>query len=128
MVEQVQHEILEKPITVYNFEVADFHTYYVGDTEVLVHNDCDNYNYGGAKNQANATKRGWNDRMINEAIANGKKGSSINMANNELCSVYTYPGRPDQYVVIENSSRNIVQFSDFSDWGWKPDPRIVWDP
>ena len=44
MVEQVQHEILEAPITVYNFEVADFHTYYVGDTEVLVYNDCDGTN------------------------------------------------------------------------------------
>ena len=40
VVEQVQHEILESPITVYNFEVADFHTYYVGDTGVLVHNKC----------------------------------------------------------------------------------------
>lgn len=40
VVEQVQHEIFESPVTVYNFEVADFHTYYVGDTGVLVHNKC----------------------------------------------------------------------------------------
>ena len=40
VVEQVQHELLESPETTYNFEVADFHTYYVGDTEVLVHNAC----------------------------------------------------------------------------------------
>ncbi len=39
-VEKVQHEILEEPITVYNFEVADFHTYYVGKSAVLVHNTC----------------------------------------------------------------------------------------
>ena len=39
-VEKVQHEILETPITVYNFEVADFHTYYVGISAVLVHNTC----------------------------------------------------------------------------------------
>ena len=39
-VEKVQHEILEAPITVYNFEVADFHTYYVGKNAVLVHNTC----------------------------------------------------------------------------------------
>ena len=37
---RVQHELLEMPVTVYNFEVEDFHTYYVGDTEVLVHNQC----------------------------------------------------------------------------------------
>ncbi len=40
VVEKVQHEILEQPIKVYNFEVEDFHTYYVGDTGVLVHNEC----------------------------------------------------------------------------------------
>ena len=40
VVEQVQHELLESPETTYNFEVEDFHTYYVGDTYVLVHNQC----------------------------------------------------------------------------------------
>ena len=40
IIEQVQHELLETPVTVYNFEVDDFHTYYVGDTSVLVHNKC----------------------------------------------------------------------------------------
>lgn len=49
IVEQVQHEILEHPIKVYNFEVEDFHTYYVGDSSVLVHNVC------GAKNTSDQT-------------------------------------------------------------------------
>ena len=40
VVEQVQHELLESPETTYNFEVEDYHTYYVGNTEVLVHNMC----------------------------------------------------------------------------------------
>lgn len=39
-VEWVQHEILESPIEVYNFEVEDFHTYFVGENSILVHNDC----------------------------------------------------------------------------------------
>ena len=39
-VEWVQHEILESPIKVYNFEVEDFHTYFVGECGVLVHNEC----------------------------------------------------------------------------------------
>ena len=38
--EKVRHELLESPVTVYNFEVADFHTYYVGELSVLVHNTC----------------------------------------------------------------------------------------
>ena len=39
VVEKVQHEILEEPITVYNFQVEDYHTYYVA-SGVLVHNSC----------------------------------------------------------------------------------------
>ena len=42
-VEKVQHELLEEPVKVYNFEVENFHTYYVGtDVQVLVHNMCAN--------------------------------------------------------------------------------------
>ena len=39
-IEAVHHEKLAKPIQVYNFEVDDFHTYYVGPACVLVHNAC----------------------------------------------------------------------------------------
>lgn len=42
-VEFVQHEILESPIKVYNFEVEEFHTYFVGECGVLVHNDCTDF-------------------------------------------------------------------------------------
>ena len=38
IVENVVTEKLEEPVKVYNFEVADFHTYYVGENSVLVHN------------------------------------------------------------------------------------------
>ena len=40
VVEKVQHEILEAPVTVYNFQVQDYHTYYVSQMCVLVHNTC----------------------------------------------------------------------------------------
>lgn len=40
VVEKIQHEILEAPITVYNFQVEDYHTYYVSNADVLVHNSC----------------------------------------------------------------------------------------
>ena len=39
VVEKIQHEILETPVTVYNFQVEDYHTYYVANG-VLVHNSC----------------------------------------------------------------------------------------
>ena len=39
-IEKTQLETQKLPVTVYNFEVEDFHTYYVGDESVLVHNSC----------------------------------------------------------------------------------------
>lgn len=40
VVEKVQHEILEAPINVFNFQVKDYHNYYVTTSGVLVHNSC----------------------------------------------------------------------------------------
>ncbi len=37
-VEAVSSHTLQEPVTVYNFEVEDLHTYFVGDCGVLVHN------------------------------------------------------------------------------------------
>ena len=37
-------EELSEPETTYNFEVRDFHTYYVGKQSVLVHNFCEKAN------------------------------------------------------------------------------------
>ena len=54
-VEWVQHEILESPIKVYNFEVQDFHTYFVGESSVLVHNAC---SYHSKKLRENMEKEG----------------------------------------------------------------------
>ena len=39
-VEDVEKNELDEPVTVYNFNVMDYHTYYVGESEVLVHNKC----------------------------------------------------------------------------------------
>lgn len=39
-VEDISNEGLEEPVTVYNFEVADFHTYFVGENGIFVHNYC----------------------------------------------------------------------------------------
>ena len=39
-IDGIQVEELSTPETTYNFEVEDFHTYYVSDDKVLVHNDC----------------------------------------------------------------------------------------
>ena len=38
--DKIEIEKLDAPETTYNFEVADFHTYYVSASNVLVHNKC----------------------------------------------------------------------------------------
>lgn len=64
IVEQVQHEILEAPVTVYNFEVEDFHTYYVSDSAILVHN-----NRIGV--EAEALRRQMSSSLIYETVRYG---------------------------------------------------------
>ena len=44
-VEGVWEEVQDKKVPVYNFEVADYHTYFVSELGVLVHNTCS----GGGK-------------------------------------------------------------------------------
>ena len=40
LIEKIEVELTDKPTTVYNFQVEDFHTYYVGENGVWVHNKC----------------------------------------------------------------------------------------
>ena len=79
IVEQVQHEILESLVTVYNFQVAENHTYYVGRVGIGVHNDMKctqpggsgengsasiNYTYDPQKIGKQMGKRGWTEETI----------------------------------------------------------------
>ena len=43
MVENFDVELTGKPVTVYNFQVEDYHTYHVSGFGVLVHNAGDDY-------------------------------------------------------------------------------------
>ena len=56
VVEQVQHELLESPETTYNFEVKDFHTYYVGEQGIFTHNMCKK---AQIKNPSKSESRVW---------------------------------------------------------------------
>ena len=66
IIEKVEVEKLTEAETTYNFEVADFHTYYVTEKDVLVHNDCitdklsaisDKYGIGKCVEAANEMER-----------------------------------------------------------------------
>lgn len=61
-VESIEIEVLDEPVFVYNFEVEDWHTYFVGELSILVHNMCevaDGSNYSNLvdSNSVGAGKR-----------------------------------------------------------------------
>lgn len=82
-VEWVQHEILESPIKVYNFEVEEFHTYFVGENGVFVHNGCGDdlvkEPHGNSKESKKA-QHGYEiyDSTNNEPVKTGISGSMLN--------------------------------------------------
>ena len=73
VVEKVQHEILESPVIVYNFQVADYHTYYVGTCTVLVHNVC-----GANPPSKGVGNKGWvGDKTWRENVSTVADGGTI---------------------------------------------------
>ena len=62
VIEEIRVQKLRAPETTYNFEVEDYHTYYVSNDKVLVHNRC-----------ATAIK---NDKTISrDIVGDGKYGT-----------------------------------------------------
>ena len=84
IVEKIQHEILESPIKVYNFEVEGFHTYFVGDDDVLVHNMCKTSKI----TKVNAGRQGRQKQL--EKIAHDSKISKT--LRNEMINRYKQKG------------------------------------
>ena len=90
VVEQVQHELLESPETTYNFEVEDYHTYYVGNTEVLVHNQCDvkanKTEVHHVVEQCQKTKSGFSNAQIQ---ASSNKVTLDYSVHRKICGFYS---------------------------------------
>ena len=81
-IKKIEIEKLEKPETTYNFEVADFHTYYVGENGILVHNTCD-IKYSDLPDDAKAaydaySKNGWQGNVKGQTTNAGGKWGNIN--------------------------------------------------
>ncbi len=76
VVEKIQHEILESPIHVYNFQVAGDHTYYVSSIGVLTHNSCNHNNAWASERRSH-----WRQRSKSVTL-NGDYGNFIATTNN----------------------------------------------
>ena len=81
IIENIKVEQLSEPETTYNFEVEDFHTYYVSDSNVLVHNMCKQEIVAGNED-------GWNAKVSVGGEANHKTPHAhVNWKNQKLASV-----------------------------------------
>lgn len=72
-------EVLDEPVLVYNLEVEDFHSYFVGCVPVLVHNVCHNP-YGKKGGSAHQQKT---QDVINDISSRNTNGSR-NFAKNKI--------------------------------------------
>ena len=74
-------EQLDEPVIVYNFEVQDFHTYYVTDAGVLVHNANKYVTDDNGAEENKKTKwqyqKEWHDKRVNEIFNNPNKGKTF---------------------------------------------------
>ena len=73
-VDAIDQEKLTESVKVYNFEVEDFHTYFVGKTSILVHNVCSG-NHGNA--WKNERRKYWREQgKLYQNNANGQLSES----------------------------------------------------
>ena len=70
-IDSIGIEALLEPEVTYNFEVADYHTYYVGECNVLVHNMCrsDKYKIANKDSAGRRTPGRRTPNNLNEELA-----------------------------------------------------------
>ncbi len=116
VVEQVQHELLESPETTYNFEVEEFHTYYVGENPILVHNTgCGNKLDSRTVAGPEDVGRYKNVRIDVEVGGSGKP--NIHMTARGLEKMYynngTFPTAPRKLVNSEFVKKGLAKAFDY---------------
>ena len=119
----VEVEELESPVTVYNFEVEDYHTYYVADIGVLVHNDC---SVGGKAikvgTQADLPGR-------NGAFRAAKRDAKIPV-NQQPYDIVKEPMRTAEYEgghIIKDSNGNIIETKEYYFKNYDGDTIVIQD-
>ena len=112
-------EKLAEPIKVYNLEIQDFHTYFVGDTSILVHNRCGDVQGGG--HGKSPTHKNSIDGLIDDMPANGYGIDDVNLDydtiyGNKALSTAGLSGsqRPDIITVRTENGITIYDIYEFA--------------
>ena len=125
-VEKVQHELLEKPVKVYNFEVEDFHTYYVGtNLQVLVHNMCQ-------KNSKITVGRWMSQSEYEKMVATGRvqvspNGNTTYVASPADINAYSKQAKKGSIYVEFDVDASSVQPAGREGWAQIPGPDSLYD-
>ena len=83
-VEKHRVEEFDEPVDVYNFQVEDYHTYFVGESAVWVHNKCKTtQNPDGSYDVEAEYKDGWTD---DQKRAADKKCQQLSEADTKIAS------------------------------------------
>lgn len=95
IIEKVEVEQFTESETTYNFEVADFHTYYVTEKVVLVHNKCKYYEAtrtdGGIERGREITKKQALNRVRNgKDVLTSSRSSAKALAKNAFGNARAY--------------------------------------
>ena len=125
-IEKVQHELLEKPVKVYNFEVEDFHTYYVGtNLQVLVHNMCQ-------KNSKITVGRWMSQSEYEKMVATGRvqvspNGNTTYVASPADINAYSKQAKKGSIYVEFDVDASSVQPAGREGWAQIPGPDSLYD-
>ncbi len=87
IVENYYIELTEEPVSVYNFQVEDFHTYFVGYSAVWVHNRCIGEN-GTQTSSTTTWQNGSTERLDVENAAPGRRNGNLHYHDSKDVKYY----------------------------------------
>lgn len=106
-------EVLDEPILVYNLEVEDFHSYFVGCVPILAHNKCSHSreNWGSEHGKNNPKHNNAIEDELDWAYVNGASDLRKNQPQVDLngARVYSSTGgyrKPDASYVLNGNRYN----------------------
>lgn len=127
-IEEIYVEKLDTPETTYNFEVADYHTYYVANNKVLVHNKCWEWGKGSYSSPEESLRIHYEDHHVgvgaknidqylqmakdyaDDVVNNG--GKFIKKVPGATKNVQRYTMGDNLYIDIVKKTKTIISFGE----------------
>nr|WP_274520911.1 polymorphic toxin-type HINT domain-containing protein [Paenibacillus alvei] len=120
-IKKVEFIKLDEPVTVYNFTVADYHTYYVTDLGIWVHNtNCNTLRSKGNPYEDHTTVK--KSETLRNLPTTGKPNSSVDLYDGRVLMqrrYYDEKGRAVEDIDYEHSNGdNSHKFPHRHTWDW----------